>query len=111
MGKDVDRIPSSGIIRIRDLMYSLPDPYRGFLEIGPRLAALAANHIRATSTPEPSVSWAVTRYLIERARIGCVPGVDFGPSGEGYIRFCFARDRHELTGALDTMTRLFETRA
>ena len=28
MGKDVDRIPASGIIRIRDAMYSVPDPYR-----------------------------------------------------------------------------------
>lgn len=90
---------------------ALRGAFYGFLEIGPRLAALAADHIRATSTPEPSVSWAVTRYLVERARIGCVPGVDFGPSGEGYIRFCFARDRLELTGALDAMTHLFETRA
>ena len=30
-----------------------------------------------------------------------MPGVDFGPNGEGYVRFCFARDRKELTGALE----------
>ena len=46
-------------------------------------------------------------YLIERGRIGCVPGVDFGANGEGYIRFCFARDRRELTGALESMRELF----
>ena len=34
------------------------------------------------------------------------PGPFFGPSGEGYIRFCFARDRRELTGALESMRRL-----
>jgi len=33
--------------------------------------------------------------------------VDFGTSGEGYIRFCFARDRGELTGALASMRQLF----
>ena len=38
-----------------------------------------------------------------------MPGVDFGPAGEGYIRFCFARDRTELTGALASMTQLFGT--
>jgi aspartate aminotransferase len=54
-----------------------------------------------------SVSWAMTEFLISKGRIGCVPGVDFGPMGEGYVRFCFARDRRELTGALESMRALF----
>ena len=33
----------------------------------------------------------MAEHLIKRGRIGCVPGVDFGANGEGYIRFCFAR--------------------
>jgi aspartate/methionine/tyrosine aminotransferase len=61
--------------------------------------------------PEPaSISWAMTEHLIKGARIGCVPGVDFGPNGEGYVRFCFARDRAELTGALDSMKQLLGAR-
>jgi aspartate aminotransferase len=51
----------------------------------------------------PSPSWAITEFLIKRGRIGCVPGVDFGPHGEGYVRFCFARERQELEGALEAM--------
>jgi aspartate aminotransferase len=58
-------------------------------------------------TSHQSISWAMTEYLISRGRIGCVPGVDFGANGEGYIRFCFARDRRELTGALESMNALF----
>ena len=54
-----------------------------------------------------SISWSMTEFLIARGRIGGVPGVDFGAQGEGYIRFCFARDRKELTGALGSMTELF----
>jgi aspartate/methionine/tyrosine aminotransferase len=50
-----------------------------------------------------SVSWAVAEYFVKHARIGCVPGVDFGPASEGYIRFCTARDRKELGGALESM--------
>src|SRR5262249_31162275 len=46
-----------------------------------------------------SMSWAMTEHLIKRGRIGSVPGVDFGARGEGYVRFCFARDRKELAGA------------
>jgi aspartate aminotransferase len=56
---------------------------------------------------EGSVSWRMVEHLIKHGRIGCVPGVDFGPNGEGYVRFCFARDRRELTGALESMKQLF----
>ena len=60
--------------------------------------------------PQPSVSWAMTEKLIQQGRIGCVPGVDFGSQGEGYVRFCFARERRELEGALASMGALFAAR-
>lgn len=50
-----------------------------------------------------SQSWAMAEHLIKHGKIGCVPGVDFGASGEGHMRFCFGRDRSELTGALQSM--------
>ncbi len=55
----------------------------------------------------PSVSWATAEYLIKHGRVGCVPGVDFGPASEGYLRFCTCRDRTELTGALESMRTVF----
>jgi len=55
-----------------------------------------------------SVSWGMAEFLISRGRIGCVPGADFGANGEGYIRFCFARDRTELTGAVESMRMIFK---
>lgn len=54
-----------------------------------------------------SRSWAMTELLISRGRVGCIPGVDFGANGEHYVRFCFARDRRELDGALASMTQVF----
>ena len=54
-----------------------------------------------------SPSWQMTDYLIRHGRVGCVPGVDFGPAGEGHIRFCFARERAELEGAIASMRSLF----
>ena len=53
-----------------------------------------------------SQSWAMTEFLIKRGRVGCVPGVDFGPCGEGHVRFCFARERSELQGALESMKEI-----
>jgi aspartate aminotransferase len=61
-----------------------------------------------TATPAgASPSWRLAEYLIKHGRIGCVPGIDFGANGEGYVRFCFARERRELTGALESMKQLF----
>jgi len=74
--------------------------FYAFLKIDPRW--------RPPSGPEPaSLSWAMAEYLISQGRIGCVPGADFGANGEGYIRFCFARDRKELKGALHSLGSLF----
>ena len=45
----------------------------------------------------------MAEHLIRQARVGSIPGVDFGAVGEGYIRCCFARDPRELDGALASM--------
>ncbi|HJO37064.1 MAG: pyridoxal phosphate-dependent aminotransferase [Vicinamibacterales bacterium] len=63
-----------------------------------------------SAAPE-SLSWALVEYLIEKGRIGCVPGADFGRQGEGYIRLCFAKTREELTGALASLKTLLAVRA
>lgn len=70
--------------------------FYAFLKIDPAWRSPLAG------APE-SPSWAMTEFLIRKGRIGCVPGVDFGAHGEGCIRFCFARDRAELSGALDSL--------
>ncbi len=73
--------------------------FYAFVKIDPRWTDEAAS--------TPSLSWRMVEYLIKNGRIGCVPGVDFGANGEGYVRFCFARDRSELAGALASMKQLF----
>ena len=54
-----------------------------------------------------SLSWTVVEHIIKHSRVGCVPGLDFGPASEGYIRFCTCRDRKELSGALESMRTVF----
>jgi aspartate aminotransferase len=78
-----------------------PGAFYAFLRIDPDWQPAAP------SGPNPSVSWRMTEYLIKNGRIGCIPGIDFGENGEGYVRFCFARDRAELAGALESMKTLF----
>jgi len=97
----------------RDLFYDGIARHAGNILSGtpPRGAFYAFLRINPSWRPHGataggSVSWAMAQELISRGRIGCVPGVDFGDNGEGYIRFCFARDRRELTGALESLVML-----
>ena len=94
----------------RDLFYEgLADAAPGILSGEPPDGAfyafvrINADWVRDAGLPGPSVSWAMAEHLIKNGRIGCVPGVDFGPSAEGYLRLCFGRSRQELAGALASM--------
>ena len=97
----------------RDLFYKGIKRTRGGRAVGRRRprGVLRVPQDRSRVAPAvgaaDSLSWTMAEHLITRGRIGCVPGVDFGPHGEGYIRFCFARDRTELTGALQAMADVF----
>jgi aspartate aminotransferase len=97
----------------RDLFYAGIKKYAGGVLSGepPKGAFYAFLQIDPAWRPdddEPggSRSWALARQLIEKGRIGCVPGADFGANGEGYVRFCFARGRAELGGALESLKDL-----
>ena len=94
----------------RDLFYqgvrdAAPGVFSGSPPAGAFYAFLKIDPTWQSPLPDApaSQSWAMTEFLIKRGRIGCVPGADFGPVGEHHVRFCFARDRAELAGALESM--------
>jgi aspartate/methionine/tyrosine aminotransferase len=94
----------------RDLFYAgLADAAPGVFSGDPPDGAFYAfvrinqDWARDAGITGPSLSWAMAEHLIKAGRIGCVPGVDFGPSAEGYLRLCFGRSRPELEGALASM--------
>jgi aspartate aminotransferase len=95
----------------RDLFYdgvrSLNGVFTGERPAGAFYAFLKIDASWEGARGKESLSWAMAEHLIKHGRIGCVPGVDFGATGEGHIRFCFARERKELTGALESMRSLF----
>ncbi|MGE5243673.1 MAG: pyridoxal phosphate-dependent aminotransferase [Betaproteobacteria bacterium] len=101
------------LARRRDLFYEgINDVAHGVLTGNPPHGAFYAFLRIDPSWPEgdltnKSLSWRMAEYLIRHGRIGCVPGADFGSRGEGYIRFCFARDPKDISGALDSMRQLF----
>jgi len=46
-------------------------------------------------------SLALSRRILERARVTVTPGVDFGPGGEGFLRFSYATSLEQIEEALD----------
>jgi aminotransferase len=43
--------------------------------------------------------------LLEQEKVACVPGNAFGPSGEGYLRCCFATAMDRIETAAERLAR------
>ena len=78
----------------------------GLNEIGlptfePRGAFYAFPHIRGTGLTSEEFS---ERLLFEE-HVAVIPGSAFGPSGEGFVRACYATAYEDLEEALTRMAR------
>lgn len=49
--------------------------------------------------------------ILEKARVGVTPGVDFGPNGEGYLRFSYANSLENIREGLDRLESYLARRA
>jgi aspartate/methionine/tyrosine aminotransferase len=56
-------------------------------------------------------SYAFAFEVLEKAGVGITPGIDFGPRGEGYIRFSYANSTANIAEGLDRLERYLTTRA
>ena len=58
--------------------------------------------------PEPfreAGSLEFSKQLLERAQVAVSPGVGFGPSGEGYVRFALVENPHRIRQAVRSIRR------
>ena len=51
-------------------------------------------------TPDGVSSWKFFDELLREAHVVCTPGVGFGPSGEGYVRFTAFGSRENCIEAM-----------
>ena len=49
--------------------------------------------------------------ILENARVGVAPGIDFGPNGEGYLRFSYANSLENIAEGMDRLQNYLEGRA
>lgn len=50
-------------------------------------------------------SYALAMDILEKAHVGVTPGVDFGPNGEGYLRFSYANSMENIAEGMDRLER------
>ncbi len=52
-------------------------------------------------------SWEFTLDLLDKIQVALVPGVAFGPNGEGHVRISFGRSEEHINEAFDRMEKYF----
>ena len=50
-------------------------------------------------------SYALAFDILEKAHVGVTPGIDFGPNGEGYLRFSYANSLEKIADGLERIER------
>jgi aspartate/methionine/tyrosine aminotransferase len=46
--------------------------------------------------------------ILQRAKVGCTPGIDFGRNAEGYLRFCYANSLENIEEAMSRLQRYLQ---
>lgn len=59
-----------------------------------------AFYVFANARRFSSDSYAFAFEILENAKVGITPGVDFGPNGEGYVRFSYANSTDNIAEGL-----------
>jgi aspartate/methionine/tyrosine aminotransferase len=55
-------------------------------------------------------SYALAFDILDQAHVGVTPGIDFGPHGEGYLRFSYASSLENIAEGMDRLARYLEAR-
>jgi aspartate/methionine/tyrosine aminotransferase len=83
---------------LKDLGFQIPVPPTGAFYI----------FVNARHLSDDSYSLAFD--ILEQAGVGVAPGVDFGPGGEGFLRFSYANSLENLAAALGRLARYVRVR-
>ena len=64
-----------------------------------------AFYIFANAKHLSSDSYKLAFDILENARVGVAPGIDFGPNGEGYLRFSYANSLENIAEGMDRLEK------
>jgi len=62
---------------------------------------------RPADPDREDLSWRFALALLDKIQVALVPGIAFGPGGEGHIRISFGRSEADINKAFERMEKLF----
>jgi len=89
--------------RRRDRMVAGLNALPGVTSQVPQGAFYAFPNVKALGLPSAQLA----RLLLDDAGVAVLPGTDFGPNGEGYLRLCYAASPENIDRALERMGEVF----
>ena len=66
------------------------------LGFGITIEPTGAFYVFANARHISTDSYALAFDILEKAHVGVTPGIDFGPNGEGYLRFSYANSLEKM---------------
>jgi len=70
------------------------------LGFGIAVEPTGAFHVFANARHSAPDSYRLAFDILEQAHVGVAPGIDFGPHGEGYLRFSYANSLENIAEGL-----------
>lgn len=105
VGEDVARMKATFnerrrfmIERLRQMGFGIAVPPNG------------AFYILANAKKFSADSYKFAFEILEGAKVGVTPGIDFGPGAEGYIRFSYANSIENIKEAMDRVEKFLKAR-
>ena len=80
------------------------------LGFGITVEPTGAFYVFANANHLSSDSYKLAFDILEKARVGVAPGIDFGPNGEGYLRFSYANSLENIKEGMDRLQKYLEKR-
>jgi aspartate/methionine/tyrosine aminotransferase len=78
------------------------------LELGITVEPTGAFYILANARRYTTHSFDLAFDILNKAKVGCTPGIDFGSNAEGYLRFSYANSIENIEEAMKRLSRYFQ---
>ena len=102
-GSDVDEMRAVYDERRRFLIRRLRE-----LGFGITVEPTGAFYVLANATHIDRDSYRLAFDILEKAHVGVTPGIDFGPHGEGFLRFSYANSLENIAVGMDRLERYLQ---
>lgn len=78
------------------------------LGLGITVEPTGAFYVLANAQKYSKNSFELAFDILQKAKVGCTPGIDFGSNAEGYLRFSYANSVENIEEGMKRLTRYFK---